>query len=108
MEEKKQIKNAAMLSDTEPAEKLDLVRARSFVSSVMRPDKRKNGTFFAFAAIAAVAIVAAVIIIRPGSDSFGTPAVLSEQSYVHASVDDVDSTLCVQTDSLIIDEKDPE
>ena len=108
MEEKKQIKNAAMLTDTEPAEKLDLARARSFVSSVMEPDKRKNGFFFVFAAVAVAAVVAAVIIVRPEPDSFGTPAVLYEQSYVHASSDDVDSTLCEQTDSLIIDVKDPE
>lgn len=107
MSENKQIEKASLLADTKPAEELDTGRARSFIMATMESGKQAERSyrslFFCASAVLAVAAIAAVVIIsRPGIDGFGTPASLSEESYVHASAAYVDSTLCVQSDSLAV------
>lgn len=104
-DEKSQIKKASLLADTQPAEKLDTVRARSFVTSVMKSGRQSHLLAFSISAsaiLAVVAIVAVVIISRPEADNFGTPATLYEEAYVHASTANADSTLCMQSDSLTV------
>lgn len=107
MDENKQIEKASLLADTKPAEELDTERARSFVRSTMNSGKQAERShrslFFCASAVLAVAAIAAVAIIsRRGVDGLGTPAALSEESYVHASAANVDSTFCMQSDSLTV------
>lgn len=107
MGEDKQIEKAALLADTEPAEVLNTERAHSFIRANMNSGKQTERShrpfFFCASAVLAVAAIAAVAIIsRPWVDGLGTPATISEDSYVHASVADVDSILCMQPDSLTV------
>lgn len=109
------IEKASLLADTKPAENLDTDRARSFVSSVMKQGERKSVpskiSFFrryrfvcfgATATLALAAIALFVIITAPGTGDYGTPASLSEDSYVHASSASVDTALSNHSDSLTV------
>lgn len=105
MTENKQIEKASLLADVKPAEELDSERARSFIGTAMnsgrQAERGHRPLFYCASAVLAVAAIAAVAVIsRPEVDGSGTPAVLSEESYVHASAAAADSAFYMQADSL--------